>query len=226
VDEGFSAVRLILASASPRRRQLLRKLKIPFRVIPSYVSEKSNIRDPKQLVQELALRKAKSVANSLSLIRPSATFSLKGEGRALPSPFRERVPAGRVRVRDYVVLGADTVVVLREEILGKPRDAKDAFRMLSRLSGSTHHVYTGIALVDAQSHQSLASYAASVVRMKKIDRADLLRLSRRHMDKAGSYAIQEKRDPIARVVKGSYDNVVGLPVKNVKALLKKLSRGV
>ena len=97
--------------------------------------------------------------------------------------------------------------------------------MLGRLSGSTHQVYTGVALVDAKTKKTLVSHAKSEVRMKKISPQDLARLSRKHLDKAGSYAIQEKHDPIARVVKGSYDNVVGLPVK-VKALLKKLSRAV
>jgi septum formation protein len=218
-------MKLILASASPRRRQLLKKSRIPFKVIPSHVSERSSLQDPKQLVQELALRKAKSVAKGLALIRPSATFSrvTAGEGRArdLPSPA-----VTRERAHDFVVLGADTVVVLRGKILGKPRDEKDAYRMLYRLSGSTHRVYTGVALVDASSGKSLVTHAVSVVRMKKIGLEELMKLSRKHLDKAGSYAIQEKRDPIARVVKGSYDNVVGLPVKDVKALLKKLSRDV
>ncbi len=98
--------------------------------------------------------------------------------------------------------------------------------MLSGLSGSIHHVYTGVALVDAKTHKALVTHAKSEVRMKKIPEALLRKLSRKHLDKAGSYAIQAKRDPIARVIKGSYDNVVGLPVQTVKALLKKLSRDV
>ena len=94
--------------------------------------------------------------------------------------------------------------------------------MLGGLSGTTHQVYTGVALVDAASGQSLVSHARSDVRMMKIAPDELARLSRRHLDKAGSYAIQEKRDPIARVVKGSYDNVVGLPVGLVKKMLKRV----
>jgi len=186
-------VKLILASASPRRRALLRKLRIPFRVKPSHIPEKSRHVAPARLVRDLALQKAQAVARS---------------------------------IHEGVVLGADTVVVLKGKILGKPRDARDAYRMLYRLSGSTHAVYTGVAVVDAATKKSLVAHAKSVVRMKKIPLEQILKLSRRHLDKAGSYAIQEKKDPIAKVVKGSYDNVVGLPVTTVKALLRKLSRAV
>jgi septum formation protein len=200
----FYRASLILASASPRRRQLLRKLKIPFRVIPSHVPETSAHQHPVRLVEQLALRKARAVARQLPRCQ------------ALLEP---KVPG------TFVVLGADTVVVLHRRIMSKPKDAGDACRMLGRLSGTTHQVYSGVALVDAASGRSVVSHARSDVRMKKIEPGDLSKLSRRHLDKAGSYAIQEKRDPIARVIKGSYDNVVGLPVRTVKTLLKRLSRG-
>lgn len=186
-------MKLILASASPRRRSLLRAIKIPFRVMLSQVSEASSIKHPVRLVRSLAERKAKAVARTL---------------------------------REGVVLGADTIVVSRGKILGKPKDAQDAYRMLYRLSGTLHRVYTGLALVDARTKRSWMAHEVSVVRMNKLPISEILRLSRKHMDKAGSYAIQEKRDPVARVVRGSYDNVVGLPVKAVKALLKKRQRGV
>ena len=186
-------IRLILASVSPRRRQLLKKLRIPFRVVASRIPETTSNRNPIKLVRDLALRKARIVAHSFD---------------------------------DGLILGADTVVVLRGRILGKPRSPRDAYRMLSQLSGSTHHVYTGVALVDARTRKSSVSHASSEVRMKAIGTKELLRLSRKHLDKAGAYAIQEKRDPVARVIKGSYDNVVGLPVAKVRALLKKLSRAV
>jgi septum formation protein len=181
-------LQLILASSSPRRRQLLKKLGIPFRVMPSHVPEDSTHKNPIRLVQDLALRKAREIAS---------------------------------RLKEGIVLGADTVVVLRGHIMSKPCDTQDACRMLGSLSGTTHRVYTGVALVDAASGKQVVSYARSDVRMKKIALHDLRRLSGRHLDKAGSYAIQEKKDPIARVVKGSYDNVVGLPVGTVKKMLAK-----
>ncbi len=186
-------LQLILASASPRRRALLKQAGIPFRVLPSHVSESSSLKHPVQLVRELALRKAKAAAKNL---------------------------------KEGVVLGADTVVALRGKILGKPVDARDAYRMLYRLSGSTHRVYTGVSLVDVKTRKVWIAHEVSVVRMNKIPLPMLLRLSRKHLDKAGSYAIQEKRDPVARIVKGSYDNVVGLPVKTVRLLLKKHSQAV
>jgi septum formation protein len=128
------------------------------------------------------------------------------------------------RVQQGVVLGADTVVVLRGKILGKPRNKRHAHQILSQLSGTTHYVYTGVALVDANTLRAQVSHAKSAVRMKKLPPQELLRLSQKHLDKAGAYAIQERRDPIARVVQGSYDNVVGLPLATVKSLLKKLLR--
>lgn len=181
-------VTLILASASPRRRALLKEAGFRFQVMPSHVSERSSLREPRRLVVELALRKAKATA------------------RLLQSGW---------------VLGADTVVAQGGKILGKPRDERHAYQMLYRLSGTTHRVYTGIALVDAATGKSWKACEMSIVRMKKLSIDLLLKLAHKHHDKAGAYAIQEKRDPIAQVIRGSYDNVVGLPVKAVKALLKK-----
>jgi len=178
----------ILASGSPRRRALLKKLRIPFKVIVSHVSEKSAETRPVHLVRALALRKARAVASK----NPKA-----------------------------IVLGADTVVVLKGKILGKPKDIQDAYRMLYRLSGSRHKVYTGVALIEGT--KTLVDSAVSVVSMKKINLDRLLVLSRKHLDKAGAYAIQEKKDPIARIVRGSYDNVVGLPVDLVGRMLRKFS---
>ncbi len=186
-------MKLILASASPRRRALLKQLRIPFRVIPSHVSEASSIRQPARLVRELAFRKAQAIAKTL---------------------------------KEGVVLGADTLVICRGKILGKPKNTQDAYRMLYGLAGTTHRVYTGVSIIDAQTRRHWVAHEVSVVRMKKLPLTDIIRLSRKHLDKAGSYAIQEKRDPIARVVKGNYDNVVGLPVRTVKALLRKRQRGV
>lgn len=178
---------LILASKSPRRRILLKKLGIPFRVIASHVPEDSQQREPHRLVQELALRKAVFVANKLK----------KG-----------------------IVVGADTLVVGAGRIFGQPRDAKDAYKMLYRLSGTTHRVFTGVAIVDVDHAKRKVAYAVSKVRMKRLNLDELLKLSRRNLDKAGAYAIQEKGDPIARVVSGAYDNVVGLPVALVRRLLR------
>jgi septum formation protein len=187
LDQRLVAVKLILASKSPRRRALLKSVGVAFRVVPSGVVEDSVESRPHLLVQELALRKARSVAEKFS---------------------------------DHLILGADTLVILGEQILGQPKDADDAYRMLYRLSGTTHRVFTGVALVDTRKGTSKVTYAVSQVRMKKLPIDVLLRLSQKNKDKAGAYAIQNKNDPIARVVRGDYDNVVGLPLAVVKRLLK------
>src|ERR1051325_566717 len=157
-------IRLVLASGSPRRRQLLKKLKIPFRVIPSHIAEKLRYRDPVRLVKDLALRKALSVARRLG-----------------PLP---RLSSRHLKMGPWV-LGADTVVVLDNWIVSKPTGHKDAYQMLSRLAGSTHYVYTGVALVDAERKKAVVSYARSSVRMKSLGQKELRRLSRAHLDKAG-----------------------------------------
>jgi septum formation protein len=183
---------LILSSASPRRKALLRKLGIPYTIQPSHVDETCAQRSPKRFVVELALRKAKATAQGL---------------RAQPRPV--------------FVLGADTVVVLGRKILGKPTDLKDAYRMLYRLSNSTHQVYTGVALVEAGGKRQWVAHAVTHVRMKKMPLDHILKYSSRHLDKAGAYAIQDRKDPYAQVVKGSYENVVGLPLEVTAALLRK-----
>ena len=179
-------MKLVLASKSPRRRALLKTLRIPFTVMPSGVAENSNETRPPRLVQELARRKAEFVAK---------------------------------KIKSGLVLGADTLVILGQEILGQPRDAQQAYKMLYRLAGTTHKVFTGVALVDVDRGTTKCAYAVSRVRMKKLPIDQILRLAQLHLDKAGSYAIQSKNDPIATVVEGDYDNVVGLPMKLVKRLL-------
>lgn len=199
-------MKLILASGSPRRRKLLKKLKIPFKVIVSHVSEVSRETRPERLVRELALRKAQAV-----------------ERRLRQASFEPNVVRSKRRLNQTsFILGADTVVVLDGKILGKPKDARDAYRILYRLSGSRHRVYTGVALVCGRT--VLVDHAVSTVQMKKIGLDQLLILSRKHLDKAGAYAIQEKKDPIARIVRGSYDNVVGLPVDLVRKMIKRFLR--
>ena len=179
---------LILASVSPRRKQLLRSLKVPFKVIPSYLSEPSpGALTPSAYTRKLALAKAVFVAQKLE--------------RGL-------------------VLGADTVVVHRGRILGKPADFTEACRMLSLLQGTTHRVVTGVALVDAATGKKKLAHALSRVTLRKIPLKQIGRIAAKHLDKAGAYAAQEKKDPLVLKVKGSYTNVVGLPMKLVKKLLK------
>lgn len=180
----------ILASASPRRKGLLKALKIPFSVVPSRLLEPPpGFMDPVSYARKLALAKARIAAKQV------------GEGW---------------------VLGADTVVVHQGEILGKPADMADGIRMLSRLQGTTHKVITGVALVNAATGKESQAHAVSTVTMKPLSLKEIARIAPKHLDKAGCYAAQEKKDPVIKKVVGSYSNVVGLPLEVVKKLLKSL----
>ncbi|MBI4376466.1 MAG: septum formation protein Maf [Elusimicrobia bacterium] len=179
---------LILASASPQRRRLLKKLGRRFRVIPSRVSEKSAQRDPRRVALELALRKARAVS--------------RRHPRAL-------------------VLGADTIVVCRGKIIGKPKSLSHARRILKELNGRWHRVYTGVALSLPGPGGVRASVAITRVKARRLDEAKLSTLAGKHMDKAGAYAVQDRRDPFIAQIRGDMDNVIGLPVSLVRRLLSR-----
>jgi len=179
---------LILASASPRRRQLLQEIGLKFRVIPSHIKEPLYPGlAPSGLVKKLALLKAAAVARELK----------KG-----------------------IVIGADTIVVRKGEILGKPRDRAHAKQILSKLGGSIHYVYTGVALIDAASGKTMVDYEKTRVKMKKLSPSEIEYHSGRHLDKAGAYAVQEEKDAFVEKIDGCYYNVVGLPLTKLKKMLE------
>ncbi|MFA6029443.1 MAG: nucleoside triphosphate pyrophosphatase [Elusimicrobiota bacterium] len=179
---------LVLASASPRRRELLRALKLPFRIAPSHVSEEVAPCTPRRLVLELALRKARAVAG---------------------------------RRKRALVLGADTIVVCRGEVLNKPIDREDGRRILRSLNGRWHRVYTGVALVDSESGRWWREAAVTRVKARRLTAEELERFVGRHMDKAGAYAVQDHGDPFIERIVGPFDNVVGLPLASVRSLLRR-----
>jgi septum formation protein len=181
---------LILASASPRRSQLLKRLKVPFKVVPSRLAEPPpGLMEPSAYARKLALAKARVVA-------------------------KQMVPA------TVSVLGADTVVVHQGKIIGKPADFADACRILTRLQGTTHRVITAVARVDASTGKEKVAHAVSFVTMRRLTQREIALYARKHLDKAGAYAVQERQDPVVAKVKGSFTNVVGLPLELVKKLLK------
>jgi septum formation protein len=179
---------LILASASPRRRILSRRLGVPFRIIPSHVNEETQEKNPRRFVVELALRKALDVARR----HPKAA-----------------------------VLGADTIVVCRGEIIGKPRDLADSRRILELLNGRWQEVYTGIAVAWEGGKKSVSRAVKSRVLARRLTSAELARLAGKHPDKAGAYAVQDKDDPFIERIEGDYGNVVGLPLEATKKLLRR-----
>lgn len=184
-----------MASASPRRKELLAEILPEFEIIPSQADENmEGTYSPKILVKMLATRKAFEVAN-----QP------ENEGK--------------------FVLGSDTVVAYRGEVLGKPKDEADAFRMLKMLSGKKHAVYTGVCILVCKDgkvgHET--KFAKTDVYFNELSDEWIWNYIRSGspMDKAGAYGIQD--GGLVKKIKGSYSNVVGLPVELCKKMIKKIN---
>ncbi len=131
------------------------------------------------------------------------------------------------KVREGIVIGADTVVYFRGKIIGKPKDLKEAAGILGELAGRWHLVYTGVALLKISAgvmRKRIVFYEKTRVHLKPMDRKSLRGYFKkiRPLDKAGAYAIQSKRAGIVREIRGSYSNAVGLPVEKLCDRLKKL----
>lgn len=185
---------LILASASPRRREILAQAGLRFVVRPSEVDESPRPGEsPRALVERLAREKALDVARSLA--------------------------AASVRP----VLGADTIVVLDQEILGKPCDADHAVAMLTRLVGRTHEVMTGIAVAWSDGRAGESAVVVSRVEMRPASREEIREYVAlgESLDKAGGYALQGGAARFVTRVVGSRTNVIGLPDEETLALLER-----
>jgi septum formation protein len=192
---------LMLASASPRRRELLTQAGFSFQVHPADIPEDPLPgEDPMAYVTRLAREKAQAVFSELAA--KSSPADEKGNGRPL------------------AVLGADTTVTLDNHILGKPADAADAARMLRLLSGRTHRVITGVALVTAEATEVAAEVTA--VRFLTLTEEEISAYiaTGEPMDKAGAYAIQGRAARWIPRIEGCYFNVVGLPISLVSTLLE------
>ncbi len=182
---------LVLASASPRRQELLRNAGIAFEVLPADIPEDPQ---PGERAEEYAERLAREKALAVAPQRPQD-----------------------------VVLGADTVVVIDGQILGKPTDAADAARMLRLLSGREHRVITGVCLVVCG--QTSVANETTLVTVSEITDEDIATYiaSGEPMDKAGAYAIQGIASRWIPRIEGDYSNVVGLPVALVWRMLREIS---
>ena len=188
-------MRVVLASKSPRRREILSSLGIAFDIVSADADESSDITDPALLVRELALRK----------------------GRAT----RELLKARGEWNDDTLIIASDTVVAIDGEILGKPRDKADAARMLSLLSGTAHHVISGIALLIGD--REAADFDDTSVRFSPMSEAEIAWYvaSGEPMDKAGAYAVQGLASLWVKGLDGCYFNVVGLPVHKLNELCRR-----
>lgn len=186
-------MRLILASASPRRRELLQQIQMEFTVLPAKGEEKITKKLPQEVVMELSRQKALEVAG-----------------------------CPEVRREDALVLGADTVVVYQGRILGKPKDEQEALSMLKTLSGNTHEVYTGVTLLDVQTGEKNSFFERTAVTMYPVSEKEIRAYiaTGEPMDKAGAYGIQGIGAKFIRSIEGDYNNVVGLPVGRIYQEIK------
>ena len=188
--------KIILASASPRRKELLAKAGISFTVIPAAGEEKRTSETPGEVVQQLARDKAEWVAQSLAECE---------EGT--------------------LVIGSDTIVVFENRILGKPKDRRDAAETLEKLQGNTHQVYTGVTVLERKAgkwveHTFFESTDVTFYPVSREEIQDYIATGE-PMDKAGSYGIQGLFGIYVKGICGDYNNVVGLPVARLFHEMKK-----
>lgn len=181
---------IILASASPRRKEILENTNLKFRIIKSDIDEKIfEGESPQQVVMRLSFEKCMDIAcnNESSL-----------------------------------VIGADTIVVLDDMILGKPKDKDEAYCMLKKLSNKVHQVITGISLINLEGNKKIIDYVVSNVKFKDLSEEDIKDYiqTNESLDKAGAYGIQGYGALLVEEIKGDYFNIVGLPISKISDLLK------
>ena len=183
--------KLVLASESPRRHEILTMVGLSFRIAKSNISEKFNPRfSPRSQAEDLSRQKAEAVA---------------------------------VRYRNAVIIGADTIVSLDNELFGKPESSQIAKAMLTKLQGKTHRVITGFTILDTDLRKSVTKSVETKVTMKSMSKKEIewYILTKEPMDKAGAYAIQGKGSVFIEKIDGDYFNVVGLPIASLLEELNK-----
>ena len=198
---------MILASASPRRKELLEQIGAEFVICPAKGEEVITETDPSAVVMELSRQKAEEVAYGVLI------YNEQHADLATP--------------QDILVIGADTVVAYENQILGKPKDEEDARRMLTMLSGKTHSVYTGVTFVFIDKEGRTGEHCffeKTDVCMYPLKEEEIDRYiqSGDPMDKAGSYGIQGRFAIHIKEIRRDYNNVVGLPVARLYQELQKL----
>lgn len=181
---------VILASSSPRRKELLKKLVDEFKILVPNIDESINRpKNVEEIPYELAYRKAKEISKN---------------------HFND------------IVIGCDTIVAINNEVLEKPINEKDAFRMLNILNNNTHKVISGVAII--YQNKEIRFIETSYVTFNKLSEKDILDYIATNdpMDKAGAYGIQNPYIDLVKELNGEYENVVGLPIKRLKEELNKL----
>ncbi|HCF44999.1 MAG TPA: septum formation protein Maf, partial [Lachnospiraceae bacterium] len=201
-------VRLVLASASPRRRELLSQIGLEFTVMPSTKEENAKTTEAGALVQELSRQKAVDIWEQLSGGQgqnPDADQEQISEETQEPNLNGKRQP-------ELLVIGADTVVCCEGKILGKPHSREAAAEMLTALQGRSHEVYTGVTLYSQS--ETVTFFECTQVEFYPMTEVEISEYidSKEPMDKAGAYGIQGLGARFVKGIRGDYNNVVGLPV--------------
>lgn len=182
---------IILASASPRRKEILENTNVKFKIMASSIEELTlEGESPCKMVMRLAFEKGIDIA------------------------FRQK---------SDLVISADTIVVLDNTVLGKPKDEIEARKMITSLSGRTHQVITGISLINLDNNKKIIDYVISNVKFKNLSEEDINDYIRtkESLDKAGAYGIQGYGALLVEEIQGDYFNIVGLPISRLSDLLKK-----
>jgi len=187
--------KIILASGSPTRAALFEKFGFDFEIVKSNCEESSKKEDPKELVREHAVEKARDVAQ---------------------------------KYEDAIIIGADTVAVIDNEIIGKPRDAAHAVEILQKLSGREHVIYTGLCFIDTKNKQELVDLEETTVKFKNLSEKEIRRYvaTGEPLGKAGAYTSQERAAIFIEWIKGDFNNLAGVPFFKISENLKKLGFSV
>lgn len=194
--ESTNKLKLVLASASPRREEILKNLNLKFTIVPAKIDESEfTSSDPIEMVENLSVKKAEAVASL---------------------------------VEDALVIAADTIVVLGDEILGKPGSQPAARQMLKQLSNQEHYVMTGVSVLNSQTGEIETAHEITKVKMMELSQQEIEEYvsTGEPMDKAGAYAIQGLGALFIEEIIGSHYSVVGLPVNQLFKILRKFNYGI
>lgn len=184
-------MKLVLASRSPRRIELLKEMGKQFEICPAVSPEQTKYKRPHLKVADLSFKKALEVAHKY----PNA-----------------------------LVIGADTLVFCKGQVIGKPKDEQDALRILKMLNGSWQTVFTGVTLICLKDKKVVRAVERTRCKARTLPLAQLKEMAGKHLDKAGAYAVQDNDDQFIQTIRGSRTNVVGFPVELFTKMLKEFEK--
>ena len=187
----MNPLKIVLASSSDRRKEILSKLSFNF-IVDNHTYDEPKIKNHH------------NVKNFVKQVAEAKALSLKE------------------KYKDAIIIGCDTIVVLNNEIIGKPKDVNEAEEILTKLSGTKHKVLSGLCLYYPKKNLIVSGVEESIVYTNKLMQQQIKNLAKKHLDKAGAYAVQEKNDRFVKKIVGDYYNVVGFPVKLSLKLYSKI----